>query len=286
VHAKLNKHSRHGSANLAGIAGVSLGSADVLDGSLVVNDGDLSDFTVHLEKDLTLAGILTKRTDGEKLQDKDLALLEFDIELFTNLGLAEEVSGWEDRQIAVLLLELLEVLKNLGVHDVGSNVALGHRCAVLLGQILLDLGEVDRLEEQARTLVKLATATQSIRAKRLGESSVWLAHHTLKELQNRAREVKFRGASLDILSGELVRDHELGKVTNHLGGWGDLDNVAKQVVGMLIGFLGLEPLGAKAKLGSLEHHVGKLATGNFVLVDLGVGTRKVSLEGRVEKTKL
>lgn len=284
--AELNKNTGHGGTDLAGVAGIGLGSADVLNGGLVVKYGDLSDFTVHLEEDFTLASVLAERTDSEELQDEDLALLELDVELLANLRLGEEVSGWQDGQVTVLHLELLVVLKDLGVHDVGCDVALRNGTTVLLSQILLDLGEVNGLEEQTRALVKLAATTESIRAERLGESSVWLAHETLEEFQNRAREVELRGTSLDILSGKLVRDHELGKITHNLGGRGDLDNITKQVVGMLVGLLGLEPLGAQTKLRSLEHHVGELTTRDLVLVNLRVGSGKVGLERRVEQTKL
>lgn len=284
--SELDQHTRHGSADLAAVASISLGSADVLNGSLLVDDGDLSDLAVHLEEDLTLAGVLGEGTDSKELEDKNLALLELNVELLTNLRAREEVPSGQDGKIAVLLDKLLVVLKDLGVHDVRGNIALSDGGTILLGEIALGLGEVDGVEVQTRSLVELASATEGIRSQRLGEAAVGLTHHTLKELQNGAGEVELRSTSLDVLGGQLVGDHELGKITDHLRSGGDLDNVAKKVVGVLIGLLGLKPLRSQTKLRSLEHHVGQLTTRNLVLVNLRIGASKVGLEGRVEQAEL
>ncbi len=286
MHSHLNQDTRHGSTNLARVGGISLGAANVLNGSLLVNDGDLADFTVHLKEHLTLTSVLAQRTDSKELQNQDLALLQLDVELLTNLGLGKEEAGGEDREVTVLLNELAVVLKDLGVHDMRGNVALSDGDVVLLTQVLLDLSKVDRVEVKARALVKLATSAQGISSERLGESAVWLTHQALKEFQDGAREVELAGTSLDSLGVKTVGDHELGEITNNLGSRSDLDNVAKEIVGLLIGLLGLKPLGAETELRSLEHHVGELATGDFVLVDLGVGTSEMGLEWRVEEAEL
>lgn len=284
--SELNQNTRHGGADLAGVVRISLRSADVVNSSLLVNDGDLSDLAVHLEEDFTLAGVLREGTDSKELQNEDLALLELDVELLANLRSGEEVSSRKNGKITVLLDELLVVLKDLGIHDVRGDIAFGDGGTELLAELALDLGEVDGVEEQTGALIELASATESVGAQRLGESTEGLAHHTLEELENGAGEIQLRGTSLDILRRQAVGNHELGKVTDDLGGGGNFDNIAKEVVGVLIRLLGLKPLGSETQLRSLEHHVGQLTTRNLVLVHLGVGAGKVSLERRVEQTKL
>lgn len=286
MNTELDEDTRHGGTDLAGVTGIGLGSADVLDGSLLVGDGDLSDLTVHLEEDLTLAGVLAEGTDSKKLQDKNLTLLKLDVELLTNLRSRQEVASGKDGEITVGLVELLEVLEDLGVHGPRSDIALGDGGTELLGEVSLDLDKVNRLEEQTRSLIELASSTEGVASERLGEATEGLTHHTLEELKDGSGEVELAGASLDILNTQAVGDHELGKITNNLGGGSDLDDVAEELVGVLVGLLGLSPLRSKTQLGGLEHHVGQLTTRDLVLVDLGVGTSEMSLEGRVEETEL
>lgn len=286
MNTKLNQDTGHRGTDLAGVARISLGAANVLNSSLLVGDSNLSDLAVHLEEDLAETSLLAQRTDGKKLKNEDLALLEFHVELFSNLRSRKEVTSWHNRQVAKLGCDLLVVLKDLGVHNVRGNVALGDGRTELLAHLALDLDKVNGLEVETRTLLQLPASAKGVCAERLGEATVGLAHQTFEEFKHRAREVKLRGTSLDVLGRQLVGHHELGKITNNLGGGGNLDNVAKQVVGMLIGLLGLKPLGSETKLRSLEHHIGQLTTRNLVLVNFGIGSGEMGLEGRVEQTQL
>ncbi|KAI6766708.1 hypothetical protein HG531_011930 [Fusarium graminearum] len=213
----------HRRADLARVISIGLGSADVFNSSLLVNNSDLSNLSVHLEEDLTLSSVLGQRANSKKLENQDLALLKFNVELLANLGTRQEVSSGQHGKITVLLDKLLIVLKYLG---------------------------------------------------------------TLKELQNGTGEIELRSLRLDIFGGKTIGDHELSKITNNLGSWGNLDDVTEKLVGMLIGLLGLEPLGSKTQLRRLKHHVGQLTTRNLVLVHLRIGASKVGLEGGVEQTKL
>lgn len=283
--AELDEDTGHGGTDLAGVGRIGLGPADILDRRLVVVNGNLADLTVHLVEHLTLAGVLGERTDSKELENEDLALLELDVELLADLGPGQEVLGRKDGEITVLGHELFVVLEDLGIHDVAGDIALGG-AAELASELLADLGEVDRLEEETGAGVELATATESLGTERLGETTVGLAHHTLEELEDGAGEVELASAGQDIILVQLVGNHELSQVTNDLGGRGDLDNVTEEVVGLLVGLLGLEPLGAEAELRSLEHHVGELTARNLVLVNLRIGTSEVGFEGRVEETEL
>lgn len=96
VDTQLNQYTRHGSTDLAGVARISLGAANVLNSSLLVSDGNLSDFTVHFEEDFTKTGLLAQRTDSKKLEDKDLALLQLYVKLLTDFWSRKEVSGRQD----------------------------------------------------------------------------------------------------------------------------------------------------------------------------------------------
>lgn len=91
---------------------------------------------------------------------------------------------------------------------------------------------------------------------------------------------------MHVVEAELVRNHELSQVADDLRGWSNLDDVAEEIIGGLVGLLGLSPLSTKTQLRSLEHHIGQLTTWNFVLVNLWVWTGKTGLERRVQQTKL
>ena len=150
---------------------------------MLVVDGDLADLAVHLVEDFTLAGLVAKRADGEKLEDEHLALLQLDLELLADLGAVEEVLGRQHGQVAELVGELLEVLVDLGVHGVRGDVALGAAAELLL-ELLADGVEVEGLEVETGALVHLAALAEGLGAKRLGEAAVRLAHETLEELEH------------------------------------------------------------------------------------------------------
>lgn len=282
----LDNNTAHGRTDLARISGVGLEAGNVLDRSLLVVDGDLADFTVHLKEDFALASLVGQGTNSEEFEDEGLALLNLDVELLVDLGLAEEVLCGEDGKVAILLNKLLVVREHLGVHVVRSNVAL-RNCAVLGLDVLLDLGQVDGRKRLAGALGELAAlAAEGLGAERLGESAVGLAHETLKEVEDGAGEVEGLGLLNDVVVGKLVRDHELGEISDDLGGRGNLDDIAKEVVGLGVSLLGLGPLGAEAELRGLEDEVGQLTTWDLVDVNLGVGTSKASLEARVLEAEL
>lgn len=226
VHADLDDDTAHRRSDLAAVGSIGLGTSSVVDGGLLVVDGDLADLTVDFVEDLALAGLLGERSDGKQLQDKHLTLLQLDVELLANLGTGQEEASGQDGQITVLLHELAVVLEDLGVHGVTGHVALSGSSELLL-DLGLDLGQVERLQVQTGALFELAAVTQGSGAQRLRESTVGLAHETLQELQNGGGEVELGRASNDIVGGQLVGDHELSKVTNNLGSGSDLDDVAQ-----------------------------------------------------------
>jgi hypothetical protein len=78
----------------------------------------------------------------------------------------------------------------------------------------------------------------------------------------------------------------LGQVAYHFRSGCDLDDIAKEIIGLLVGLLGLRPLRTETLLRGLEDQVGQLATRNLVLIDFGVGSGKTGLEGRVNQTDL
>jgi len=112
-----------------------------------------------------------------------------------------------------------------------------------------------------------------------GKATVRLSHQALEELENRGGEVELGSLAEELVVRKVVGDHELGQVTDDLGGRCDLDDVAEEVVGLLVGLLGLSPLCAKTLLRGLEDEVGELTTRDLMLVDLGVGAGQPSLEG-------
>lgn len=285
LNTDLDNNAAHRCANLVGIGRIGLDTADVVHSGIDVVNANLAHFTVHLVKHLALASLLGQRSDGKELENKYLALLQLDGELLANVRAGEEELGGKHGEIAVLGDELPVFLKHLGVHGVRGNVALGGTAPLGL-DVGLDLGQVKRSEVQAGTGVEPAAVAESAGAEGFGEAAVGLAHETLEELEDGAGEVELSGTGNDIVGGQLVGDHELSKITNDLGGWSDLDDITEEVVGLLVRLLGRRPLGSETKLVGLEDEVGELATGDLVLVDLGVGASEASLKRRVEHTEL
>lgn len=267
-----DNHSADGRADLAAVARVGLGAALVLHRRLVVVHRHLSDLAVHLVEDLALPSVLTERSDCQQLEDKHLALLQLNIELLANLRARQKVPRRQHAEVAVLVDPLAIVLKDLGVHGIRRKIRVGDGAKLLL-ELLLGLGKVKRLEVEAGTLVHLAPVTEGVRAEGLGETAVRLSHEAFEEFQNGTGEVELLGLFLYVLEGELVRDHELREVTNNFGCGRDLDNVAKEVVSLSIGFFRLRPLCTEAELRSLEDEVGELASWYLVHIDISKGIK-------------
>lgn len=281
----LNYNTAHRCADLAAVRYIGLGSAGIVDSGKHIVDGNLSDLTVHLVEHLTLASLFGQRPNSQQLEDKHLTLLQLDGELLADLRTAEEVFGRQDGEITVLGDEFAVVFEHLGVHGVTCHVAFGG-LAEFLADLILDLGEVEWGEMEAGAGVELASVSEGAGAERLREPTVGLAHETLEEFKDGAGEIEFLCTGNDIVGGEFVGNHELGQITDNLGCRGDLDNVAEQVVGLLVCLLGCGPLGSEAELMGLEDQVGQLTTWNLVLVDLWIGASEASLEWRVEETEL
>jgi len=214
-----------------------------------------------------LSGLSAERSNGQELEDEDLTLLEFDLELVPDLWCAEEVLCRQHTEITVCLCELLVVLKDLRVHGITGEVGLAD-LAILGLEVLASLGEVEWLHVETGSLVHLTTVTEGIRTERLREAAVWLTHQTLEEFEHRAREVKLFGLLLDALEVELILHHELCKVTDDFRCWGDLDNVTKQIIGLLVGLLRLCPLSAKTKLGGLEDEIRELSSWYLMFINI------------------
>ncbi len=81
--------------------------------------------------------------------------------------------------------------------------------------------------------------------------------------------------------GDVLGHHHQGKVADHLGRGGDLDDVAQQVVGAAIGLRYLMPAGFQAQRAGLFAQVGELAAGHFVQIDFRGAGLQVALEGGV-----
>ena len=241
VDSNLDNNTAHRSADLAAVTNIGLGAGNILNGSLLVVDSDLTDFSVHLVEDLTLTGLFRKRTNGEQLENKDLTLLKLNVELLANLRPGQKVAGRKNRKVTELLNELLVVLEDLGVHGVAGHIVFSG-ASKLLPDVVLDLDEVQGLQEKTRTLVKLAALAKCLGAQRLGETAVGLAHKTFQELKDGTREIQLCCTVDNVLRCQFVGDNELGKITNDLGSRRDLDDIAEEIVGNFISLLGLGPL--------------------------------------------
>ena len=285
MHADLHHHAAHRRAHLTAVPAVRLRTALVLDGGLLVVNHHLARLAVHLVKDVALAGGVGQGADGQQLEDEHFPLLQLDVELLVDLRRGQEEARRQHRQVAVPGHEGPVVGEDLGVHGVARHVALGD-APVLLRELRARVREVERLQREAGPFVELAAATQGAAAQRLREPAVRLAHQPLEELEHRLGKVELLGLVDDVLLAQLVGDHELREVADDLGRGRDLDDVAEQVVGLLVGLLGRGPLGAEPQLRGLEDEVGELAPRDLVLVDLRVRAGEPRLEGRVQQAQL
>lgn len=285
LHSDVDDDTRHGRSDASRV-GRGLLSRNVLDSCVRVGNDDSSGLSVELEEALPGSLLGVQGTDGQQLDGQGLSLLDGDGHLLVDLGLAEEVSGRDNRQVSVLLNEALELLEHLGVHAVRLDIKVVDVSAVLLSELGLDFGEVERLHAQTGSRVDSLLVPDDLRSQGFGESLVRLSEVSLEELDNGRGEVELGRSVEDVLFGEVVRDHELGKVTDDLRGRSDLDDVSTELVRLDVLLLDLDPLGTKTKLRSLELQVGVLSTGHLVVKDTRIGGSDVGLEGGVEDSDL
>ncbi len=89
-----------------------------------------------------------------------------------------------------------------------------------VAKALLEVGtdglEVKGLKEETGALSELgALAAENLRAQRLGESAVRLAHEALEKVKHRRGNIKRRRLVENILVGQLVGHHKLGEVADN-----------------------------------------------------------------------
>lgn len=108
----LDHDTGHGGTDAAGFAS-RLVPGDLGNGGLTILDDDHTGLGVDLEEALSGTRVLVDLADGEKLDDEQLSGLDLNVHLFVDDGLAEEVSGGDDTEVAVLFEESLELLENL-----------------------------------------------------------------------------------------------------------------------------------------------------------------------------
>jgi hypothetical protein len=177
-------------------------------------------------------------------------LLNRDGQLLADLGLAEEETSRHDAdssalstgrseaihspEISEFLHETLIFLEYLRIHTVTRNIEVGDMGAELLPQFALYLFEVERFHIETGAFVDSRFVSNDVGSQRLWETTIRLAEIALEELHNRLREVEGRGAVQDVLLGQIVRHHELGKVADGLRGWRDLYDVATLYIELLL----------------------------------------------------
>lgn len=171
------------------------------------------------------------------------------------------------REISVLVGKLAELLKDLGVHAVAQHVGRRNVAAVLLDELLTNVREGVRLHVLAGTVVDALLIADDLGAEGLREATDGLTEVTLEELDDGRREVELAGLLEDVLFAQFVRNDELSKVADDLGGGSDLDDVAAEVVCLDVRLDDLLPLSGEAELLRLEHQVGVLTSGHGVLED-------------------
>jgi hypothetical protein len=187
-------------------------------------------------------------------------------------------------EITILVDKALELVKDLGVHAITRNIEVIDMRTIFLGQFRLDLFELQRLHIKSRSTINPLFASDDVASERFGESTVRLSEVTLEELYDRRWEIEL-GSLVDyVLFGEIVGNHELGEITDDLGGRSDFDDISTESVRFNILLLDIDPLGTESKLGSLELQVGVLTT--ISQAHLGILTLRASRGQRHQSRKL
>lgn len=133
-----------------------------------------------------------------------------------SIGTKEDSGQSFSPKITVLVSEAAELLEDLGVHVVRCNIVIGDVLAELFTQLGLDLLKVERLHGQSRSTSDSRSVTDNLGSQRFGETAVRLSEVTLEEFDHAFREVQAVSLFENLLLRQVVRDHELGKVTDSL----------------------------------------------------------------------
>lgn len=161
-------------------------------------------------------------------------------------------------EITKLVDKALELVKDLGVHAITRDVKVVDVLTVLLDQLSLDLFEIKWGHTHTRSTVDTLFTTDNVGSQWFRESTVRLSQVSLEEFDDGRWEVELGSLVNYILLRKVVRDHELGKVTDDLGRRSDLDDITTQGVGFNVLLLDVDPLGTETELGCLELQVGVL----------------------------
>ena len=116
----------------------------------------------------------------------------------------------------------------------------------------------------------------------LGEAAVRLADHTLEEVHHGVGVGQAHTVGEDVVHGQIVLEHENGHIAHHLGGGGDLNQVAQEDVSLTVELFDFFKLVLGAHLCDLGQEVGVLTAGDLILVDLGVGGDHAAFVGLID----
>ena len=188
--------------------------------------------------------------------------------------------SWNDGRIAIFLLVSLEVQEYLGIEQVGEYITVGRLVPDLDFQFFAGFREVGRRQRGSRPMVKplhtcrieddLANLSRPSFL-RTSQPSLHHIHHTLWKAELTLRVQ-------DILSSQIVVDHEQGHVTDYFAGRCDLHNVTKDLVGLRIGGNDFPPSVAQTKAGGLLSEIRELPARHFMLIDLAAGRLQILFE--------
>jgi hypothetical protein len=174
---------------------------------LLIVDRDRTDLSVHLEEYFSLTSLLGYRSNSKQLDNQDLsvnailvvvlylALLQLDVEFLANLGFAQEISSRKNTEITVFLNYLTILFVNLGILSITGHIGFVSGSEFLL-KVKSDLLQIERFQGFSRSFSQLLTTSTEdlmsalaqemknhLRSQRFRETSVWLTHKTLEEIQ-------------------------------------------------------------------------------------------------------
>ena len=187
----------------------------------------------------------------------------------------------QDADIAEFSLVFGVIPEQVRVHQVGSQVEIGHLFPQLFGQ-----GPPRRLQVNRRQRFAGAAGQSRLIAQHLGLQGRRKAASGLAQLAAKKLHHGFRKGGLlvrvnNILFGQAGGDHRQGHVAHHLGSGRDLDDVAEQLVDIGVGPGDLGPAPFYAQGLGLLPEIGVLPARHLVDIDIRGPGANIRLEHRV-----
>ena len=219
--------------------------------------------------------------DCQQANHQRFARFDIDKQFLARLWSFEEGWRWQHRHVAIVRPVAGEVLEDPLVEQPRGDFARRGFAADDRGDLGGSFLHIGRGQARAGPAVDDGLVPDDAGNDLGWEATGWLAHAAREEIDHRFREGKFTGTAHQFASLHVVGHQEQGKVSDRLARWRHLDDVAKQLIDLGVGAADILPAVGEAEGPGLLEQVGKLTSGHFVQVEVGIGGLHPTLKRRV-----